>query len=486
MAGVFDFLHLKRNTRGSSNELSFDVLDAARNDLDSKRRRGSHGVIATPMTIKPIASDNGSSKQASQTTGALLGVEARHEDEPAAKPEKKTQKRESRPKKERAQTKRASKPKKEKKKTRPLGEPDSKPKVKKKAKKQDKPINLLETSTDQTVKPSRGTSHGVKKNSALSVVPEVERRKRKRLDRKKRIAALVAVLAVAVIGVGLFFGYRYYQGRVAFEERYANLVDNIAKTDEHLVKMDEIVAKGAAFVTDDDISTLEMLVPQARECLKDIPNQLDAMSGDAAREKDGFALEYAKSAVEGREDMVDSVEKASALYAKSNNAARSALEAWEAVVKADELARESIEEANAASNNEAFEASKNKTEEAIGQLEDARVKLADVATVNEGAEFSAQDTYLAKRVEALQHAIAVNDALIQGDRQKAIDENDAYNKADEEAVRLASKLPSTPSDQARKAYEKDLSAAVDQYRKARDRITQSDSDVRAYLASRTP
>lgn len=39
MAGDFDHLHLKRNTAGSSNELSFDVLDAARSGLDGKRRR---------------------------------------------------------------------------------------------------------------------------------------------------------------------------------------------------------------------------------------------------------------------------------------------------------------------------------------------------------------------------------------------------------------------------------------------------------------
>ena len=39
MAGVFDHLHIKRHTAGSSNELSFDVLDAARTDLDSKKSK---------------------------------------------------------------------------------------------------------------------------------------------------------------------------------------------------------------------------------------------------------------------------------------------------------------------------------------------------------------------------------------------------------------------------------------------------------------
>lgn len=41
MPGPFDFLHIKGHTEGSSNELSFDVLDAARSDADSQKKRGS-------------------------------------------------------------------------------------------------------------------------------------------------------------------------------------------------------------------------------------------------------------------------------------------------------------------------------------------------------------------------------------------------------------------------------------------------------------
>ena len=60
MSGVFDHLHIKRHTAGSSNELSCDVLDAARTDLDSRKSIGSrrpkmpksyqgsyHGVMGT-------------------------------------------------------------------------------------------------------------------------------------------------------------------------------------------------------------------------------------------------------------------------------------------------------------------------------------------------------------------------------------------------------------------------------------------------------
>jgi len=50
MSGPFDFLHIKRRTEGSSNELSFDVLDAARSDADDQQRRNTR----KPAEIKPF------------------------------------------------------------------------------------------------------------------------------------------------------------------------------------------------------------------------------------------------------------------------------------------------------------------------------------------------------------------------------------------------------------------------------------------------
>lgn len=41
MAGVFDHIHLKKHTTGSPNELSFDVLDKASNELDGKDKKPS-------------------------------------------------------------------------------------------------------------------------------------------------------------------------------------------------------------------------------------------------------------------------------------------------------------------------------------------------------------------------------------------------------------------------------------------------------------
>lgn len=45
MPSVFKHLHLKRNTAGSSNELSLDVLDAARQELDTKSKKRASAAL---------------------------------------------------------------------------------------------------------------------------------------------------------------------------------------------------------------------------------------------------------------------------------------------------------------------------------------------------------------------------------------------------------------------------------------------------------
>lgn len=52
MSNAFDHLHIKRNTAGSSNELSFDVLDAARDGYVPKKKR--FGRLGGPQVLRPV------------------------------------------------------------------------------------------------------------------------------------------------------------------------------------------------------------------------------------------------------------------------------------------------------------------------------------------------------------------------------------------------------------------------------------------------
>ena len=93
MSGFLDHLHVKKRTAGSSNELSFDVLDAARDELDGKKGlytriadrakqvqgdyQGTNPKPQQPRGSSPqkaSLSDNGKTRRRLLASGALVVV----------------------------------------------------------------------------------------------------------------------------------------------------------------------------------------------------------------------------------------------------------------------------------------------------------------------------------------------------------------------------------------------------------------------------
>ena len=89
MAGIGDHIHVKKNTAGSSNELSFDVLDAARNDLDTKGRKAPrpqalqkpskgdyHGVAEKATLSKPAKTEKRKAEGGRRVLPVVLAIVA--------------------------------------------------------------------------------------------------------------------------------------------------------------------------------------------------------------------------------------------------------------------------------------------------------------------------------------------------------------------------------------------------------------------------
>lgn len=160
-----------------------------------------------------------------------------------------------------------------------------------------------------------------------------------------------------------------------------------------------------------------------------------------------------------------------------------AKKAWNKVLDADQMAREASTSANSASTDEATEAAKQMTQSALDQFADARSELEGVGYRHERVDLTAQISYLDKRIESLEYAIATADALMAGDRQAATENNDAYNAADEEAARLAQSLPLLIDEQVRSAFMTEIEPYAKRYNDARAEVSEADADIRAYLTS---
>ena len=117
-------------------------------------------------------------------------------------------------------------------------------------------------------------------------------------------------------------------------------------------------------------------------------------------------------------------------------------EAWQQTGEADSLAREAAQLAGENSQ-EAITRSTELSNEASALFSDVRATIEALAQ-EDARWIERQIAYLDKRIEALEYAVASNDALLARDTAVAVEQNDAYNAADKEATSLAAALPIDP------------------------------------------
>lgn len=378
MAGSFDFLHIKRRTAGSSNELSFDVLDQL---------------------------------------SAEAGAKAK-----AAKA--------------------------------PRGP-----------------------------KASQGSYHGVAGSSTLSGQAEVERRKRARRNHRLRLQVLGVIVLVALVGVGVYAGVKFHEEQADFTTRIDALVERLSAVDETLVEVDAMMADPASAEWEDARAAVVKDAPALTTELARIRSDAGSLLSSSLDDQDDLALRQLAEAAHARTDMLSAAVKAFGDVDEAQRQVAAANSVWNAVLTADQLAREATSEANRATTQDSTRQSLEKTREALGGINGALGELRDLARTY-GADFSEQEAYLEKKAEALGYAIATSEALLAGDRDAATSANDSYNEADAGAAKLAEALPPSIGGIIQASFDAVIAADQGVYQEARSRAIQTDSTIREYLSTR--
>ena len=400
MTGPFDFLHIKSRTVGSSNELSFDVLDAARTDADDQEKRNARSSAG--------------------------------------------------------------------------------------------------------IKPSQGSYHGVMGTSTLSAAPEVARRKQVRRAHTRRIWLIAFVAIIALAGTGAYFGYLYYQGKSNFGGRFNTLIDGLTEIDKTIVEVDVLMQDPLKMIdlnASSDASSGEPggkeksgLSPEAQQALNKIPSlkrELNAIAVEARQLKETASLDEERAALSqveaaaiARENMFQSSEEALEVAKQAAARVVSTNNAWNKVLKADEMARGAAEVANEANTEEATLEARRQTESARTLFVEAKEDLESIETERPRVSFSAEKTYIDKRTQSLEAAVKTANALLANNREGAVSANNAYNEADKEAAALAHNLPSSEGMQVVQVYEKQLETAIEAYNENRASAATADSSLRSYLEGR--
>ena len=442
--------HVKKSTRGTSNELSFSVLDAARNALDdgkdpsSDQARGFGRIRlftlpigrrkppATPKKDELAALMGGSSPVPSSTSSTPSLVKPVESDKPSSEA----------------------------------------PAV---------PLPQAEPKAPKPAQPSPSRFERAPRSTGRTSEEEIAWRKARRRKGKILAGVLCAVIIVALAGAGLLYLYqdnvRYQQNTQLLQES----ADALTSTDEFLLALDEALQ--------------DPLSDQAETFFNDRPGDLASI---------GSSLQLAESkADEAMQGLRETVEREAADALMATSAARQTLvdqgwtiledsigmkslyervgEAWQQTGEADSLAREAAQLAGENSQ-EAITRSTELSNEAAALFSDVRATMEVLAQEDAEVDLSAQIAYLDKRIEALGYAVASNDALLARDTAAAVEQNDAYNAADKEAASLAAALPIDPGQPVLDALEERLADPIEAYEAARGQASTSDAFLRDYFS----
>ena len=424
--------HIKRNTEGTSNEISFSVLDAAKNSLDGEGSSSPFGTISLftlPGKKKRISTpskDEGLALTQREVSRSSARAQSRFEH-----------------RQRRLEQKRVS-------------------------------------------GAARG-SHSAREPRSFDA--EVASRKRARKRGRLIVSFALTVALLAVAGGLTWWGFGTYQDQQTYKGVLSSAISELSGNDELLAEIDVVVDLANSDVTslslDDTLDVQKKVQDGKSTCIDELDAAEEAVgqvainnSSDASNTPDSKVIDT----ITARRQMLTSGatiidDTVSVLQAKQE-----VTKGWQLVLAADGLAREAADIASSATSAD-MQASTEKSQQAIESFSKAKTALQNAEQLFPQLDLSAYMSYIDKRLEAQGYAIESNDALINRDTQAATEHNDAYNNAEKQAGELAEKLPEDPDELVVDAFNSKTASSREMYENARSQAQSADAFIRDYLGT---
>ena len=456
--------HIKSSTKGTSNELSFSVLDATKQKMDAQH--GEAKRISVLGKIQLFTVDG------TQTDPVPLDGEARAARE-ARSPES------------------GATPVAEEKKQR------RKPLVKV----EEEPAALFEEPHATAIlaprkrravlgggkallavhKEKLGAGKAVTKKALVQTeeqrTQEASRRKRRRkTGHALGIAAGVACVVFALCIAG-YYAVNFYETQQRKIASVENIQENLAGVDSVIALVDEAMADPTAEGVQDAIDKAQDQLSSAEdqlEATRVLMNQLEATTQDSHKKQ---SVREAAAGLDARLVLLQAGEDILSQEEMLVETIPQAKEAWEKVLAADTKARTAADTLSSTTGDKLDEALE-QTEDAISQFQEAKESYNNLANTFSGIKMGPYTRYIEARVKALNYVVDAIGYLKKEKTSKAESLMKKYRSADEKAVERAKKLPSDYASPLLSAYEKNVESLKEGYAKAAEEVQATDALIR--------
>ena len=445
--------HIKRHTKGTSNEISFSVLDAAKNAQDEDGHSRSAGErrhfprlggisLFTMGRAKKPAPTPSKESGLTLTSGEFVSSDGTHESRstPSVLPGIATD--------STGET--------------TVGLASAAP-------------GYASTGGTAPKLSSKDSPGGMPVPAWKAPAAEVKQRKAARKLRRFALVSAISIACIAGLAVGGMALYAGYQAKQDTHGQLVAAVKQVQGTQEKLEQFDALVM--SAWKTPVSEIDSDGMSASLRECAS---TRDDAKLTLASEKK---AIEFLQPFLGSAQELEDSNQALVAINALTNTllsgeevvkqsvsaaqASDTAAEGWEILLEADSLARDAAALVTSTSI-ENVTLSMEKSKEALEKFNQARSAVSSAATMTT-ADLSDLLEYIDLRIESQNHALASDQAYLERNKELAQQENDAYNQLDNQAVELVKQGDLDPLKKIQAAYEDAVAEALESYDADRSR-----------------
>lgn len=306
------------------------------------------------------------------------------------------------------------------------------------------------------------------------------RQQRRKWYRRISIAAVSLVCACS-IGVGGYWAYQQYERLSTSVGVLHEACSLIEQSDKTTVAIDQYFQSAFGDDTISQAQTLSAAIPDAKDQLESARVYAQKAESELdGSQRDKEAAQRTLNAVASREQLLD----VAAQRMQEDIAAKQGIdamnEAWSHIQEGNALLAQA---ATVVSDTTAENVGKSTefTTSAQAQFSKAKDAVSEAKKIYPSASYDASLAYIEKRTTATKEALASNAAILIQDKSTAEAHNDAYNKADAEAVEMAKKLPNQFSQPVIDAYSAATADSVSQYESLRSDAASNDAYLREYL-----
>ncbi|WP_165052751.1 MULTISPECIES: hypothetical protein [unclassified Adlercreutzia] len=327
---------------------------------------------------------------------------------------------------------------------------------------------------------------------------EVARRKAKR-KRSRRLA--LAGISLAVVLVMVAGAATLYAGLQMQQDKKAQLVtyiQQIEETDSIILPFDDLVVQASSkpleqlaeegflnAVTQSDAGAAQALsalqLEEAERTLAEVKRSVESLQEGVVDNDVKETANQALISINARLNMIQSGSAALKETLRALTPFDHAQRGWDLILQGDAAARAAaalVEEINADNVNASME----KSNEAIELFTQAREQLVEAQAGYE-VELEPFLYYVDLRIESQRLALSSDQAYLDRDKEMLAEANEAYNKADAEAVALIKEQKGNPQTLVSERFEQNTQADFDSYAADRARAAAADAFLRDYLGS---